>query len=350
MKTRAFAISSLALAIAVVAQLGFSEAATAQAISPEDAFAPSAQSRAARKPRKTKRAKAPVKKALVATAAKPAAPTSALVAMPVAPSAPAPAAMAPSQGITYSVRHAAAIDLALAGDVRASINALRSMLADDVSDAEKNPVRLTLGRVLYGVGDVKGAIAAYSQVTRGSDSWFLALEERAWANFRIDRPDEALASLKTLLLPVFKDRVEAEPYFLASLVYLRVCDYKSVFKTIRTFKERFRDRIKELEVAEGVDPSAKARLKEASETIQKLSLVEAEAIQRLYMPDEIKGHTGPARKIVKTRDEMKFPEEDGNEVWLDEVDGKQVSVKGCPRPGTSGVAGGATSGKGGRPL
>jgi tetratricopeptide (TPR) repeat protein len=359
-------ILALAIAASLAAQAGLGSLALAQVYRPEEAFGPasgpaSGHGRgAAHKARKVKKKKSDVapKAAKSAPALAPAAPAAAPApTMPVpAPAAtmPAPAAKAPasrdSGGITYSTRHAAAIDLALSGDARGSIEALRGLLAEDADSAQKNEVRLSLGRVLYGLGDVNGAIAAYAQVERGSESWYLALEERAWANLRIDRPEDALASIKTLLLPLFKDRVGPEPYFLGALIYLRICDYKSAFKTIRAFKEAFRDRVRDWEFAADSDPAARARLRVASETIQKLSLVEAEAIQRLYMPDEIKGHVGPERKITRARDEMKFPETTNKELWLDEVDGKQVSVKGCPRPGTTGVAGGSTSGRGGRDL
>ena len=257
-------------------------------------------------------------------------------------------------GLTYSVRHSAAIELLLAGDKAAGTRALRELANDEsASQVERDQVRLSLGRALYGNGDYTGAIEEYQKIARGSDSWFLALEERGWANLKIDRPEDSLSPLKTLMMPIFSERVASEPYFLMALTHLRVCDYTSVFKTIELFKQRFRSRIAEWESAQDSDPSAKERLAEVSETIQKMSLVEAEAIQRVYMPEEIKGHTGPERKFVRSRDEISFPRgpRDDKEAWLDEVDKVQVSVKGCPKSGAvgSGVAGGSI-GKGGRAL
>ena len=341
MKTDILALTSrwtaLVLAAALAAQAGIS-AASAQALKPEDAFGPSASAQARKRHARKRPAKTPAAAPVQTKTVEAPKAGHYLQAVPVES---APAAQPKSTGgITFTTRRAAAIDLALAGDSRAAIQSLRAMVEEkEASEADRNAAYLTLGRVLYGAGDLTGSIDAYAKITRGSDVWFKGLEERGWANLKLDRPEEALSTVKTLMLPVFKDRVEAEPYFLASLIYLRVCDYKTIFKTIKTFKERFRPRIAEWEANESSDPEARAKLKDASDIIQKLSLVEAEAIQRVYMPDEIKGHSGPAQKITKGRDDLSFPEsKSGKEVWLDEVDRIKVSAKGCPRPGTAGLA------------
>jgi hypothetical protein len=133
------------------------------------------------------------------------------------------------------------------------------------------------------------------------------------------------------LSPLFQDKIRTEPFFLASLAQLRVCDYSAMFKTIDQFKIRFRDRVKTWESSS--DPLVRGRLKEAGETIQKLNLVEAEAIQRLYIDVSGKRHAGSAPKIgVSGANQLQFPEVEGDEVWLDEVDDFRVTVKGCPKP------------------
>ncbi|MCB0412453.1 MAG: hypothetical protein KDD22_08000 [Bdellovibrionales bacterium] len=76
---------------------------------------------------------------------------------------------------------------------------------------------------------------------------------------------------------------------------------------------------------------AKKELKEYSQIIQKMHLVEAEVIQRMYLDDNLKG-----RRAQKDFDEIKadsntmvFPF--NSEVWLDEVDNYAVNVKECPK-------------------
>lgn len=230
-------------------------------------------------------------------------------------------------------QHIFALDLAIKGDVKGSLSVLKSVAATSMDADELDRVMLTMGRVKYQAGDLQGAIDAYQKVRRGGPSWLEALEERAHAQMRLGRTQEALGTLKTVLTPLFKDRILSEPYFLAALAQLRVCDYKSVFKTIELFKTRFRDRVKEWDLAKSSE-IAQSRLRETRETIQKLNLVEAEAIQHLYIDENGKRQSGTPPKIGRERDQLTFPmdpEMDSKEVWLDEVDDYRVTVKGCPQ-------------------
>ncbi len=76
---------------------------------------------------------------------------------------------------------------------------------------------------------------------------------------------------------------------------------------------------------------AQKELKEFSQMIQKMHLVEAEAIQRMHLDDNMKG-----RRTAKASDEIKsdantleFPFDE--EVWIDELDNYNVKVKDCPK-------------------
>jgi hypothetical protein len=237
-----------------------------------------------------------------------------------------------SDKISVSQRHIRALDLAMKGDTTTSLDILKGLQSAKMSDDEHDRVWLTTGRVKYQAGDYSGAIEAYQAVRKGSPTWLEALEERASAQMRLGQTEQALGTLKTVLTPLFKDRILSEPYFLTSLAQLRVCDYKSVFKTIDLFKVRFRDRVKEWDAAKN-DAGAQALLRETRETIQKLNLVEAEAIQHLYIDENGKRQAGTPPKIGRERDQLTFPmdsEMDSKEVWLDEVDDYRVTVKGCP--------------------
>jgi hypothetical protein len=155
-----------------------------------------------------------------------------------------------------------------------------------------------------------------------------SLEETAWAQFRLGHPEETIARLKTVINPVFKSESPSEAYFLLGLAQLRVCDFKSVFKTIDLFKKNFADIAKQLEATNKNDP----KLKEIGETVQKLNLVEAETIQRLYVDENGKKRGGSVSKIERSSDELSFPATDDDEFWLDEVDAYKVSLKGCLPP------------------
>ena len=103
--------------------------------------------------------------------------------------------------------------------------------------------KIKKARELFAQGKYSQALALYNEVPRGSDYWFQVVEEKGWAQFRMNNPEKALAQSKTLISPQFAEVVNAEAYFLQSLAELKICDYKSVFKTTQAFKEKQRDRI-----------------------------------------------------------------------------------------------------------
>jgi hypothetical protein len=103
------------------------------------------------------------------------------------------------------------------------------------------------GRDLFTANKFEESIAAYNQVSKESDFWLEAVEEKAWAYVRLNEIDKALAQTKTLMSPVFNSIVGSEPFFLRSLSQLRICDYKGVFETDELFKKSQRARIKEMQ-------------------------------------------------------------------------------------------------------
>ncbi len=253
-------------------------------------------------------------------------PAAALVSVGLSLSSPAWAA-------DYKALHTQALSLALAGDTKASLKTLRSLEKEKLPDDERAQVQLSIGRVLYQQGSCKEAVTEYRKVMPGSDAWFNALEERAWSYTQMGQPDDALAQLKTALSPLFKDKASSESYFLSALAHLRICDYPALFRDLKAFKESYRDRVKTWTASQSFDASAARNLKDVKETIQKLNLVEAEAIQRLYMDDNLKEHMPAPAKITKASDDLSFPIPQGEEkeVWMDEVDNYQVRVSGCPK-------------------
>lgn len=252
-------------------------------------------------------------------------------------------AAAPAPSVT--VPHAKALDKAAKGDLKGAIRELKALAATSgITTADKDRVLMSLGRIQYELQDFDGAIASYERVSKGGDEWLSAVEESAWAEFRRDKPDATIARLKTVTSPAFKEVTRSEPFFLMGLAQLRVCDFKSLFKTIETFKSRFGDEAKKLEAS--ASSKDRARLKEIGETVMKLNLVEAEAIQLLYMDEKNgKRRSGKPADIAKGSDQLSFPHEDSDEFWLDEVEGFRVTLKGCLRPERTDLASAATSSK-----
>ena len=239
----------------------------------------------------------------------------------------------------YANLHMRALDLAISGNTTSALQILHNLETEKLPAGEKDRLTLSIARIKYQQGDLKGALEQYKKINAGTEAWFTALEERAWTHMKLDQPAEALSQLKTLLTPLFKDKVSSEAFFLSGLAHLRICDYPALFKDLDTFKDRFRERVKTWQSSSD-DQSAK-QLKQVQDSIQKLNVVEAEAIQRLYMDnDALKKMKGKPGKIARGKNELSFPvSDDNNEVWLDEVDNYHVRLNGCP----SNIAGSGTS-------
>jgi hypothetical protein len=249
------------------------------------------------------------------------------VAIAQATSSTAFAAEGPSLA-TIRAEHVRAIDLATSGQTKSAISILERLVGQAPKGHDKDRLLMSLGRVRFQDDDMQGALDAYEQVEHRGSSWLESLGERAWAEMRLNRPQDAIAKLQTVTAPAFKEMTRTEPYFLLALAQLRVCDYKNLFKTFEQFKKRYKDPVASWEANK--TPENQARLREAGETIQKLNLVEAEAIQRLYIEEDGKKHGG-APRIEKVPGQLSFPKVgDGEEVWADELEGWRVAVRGCP--------------------
>lgn len=257
----------------------------------------------------------------------------ALLFVTLAPMAHAATPSALAAKSALQTAHAHALDTAAGGNVKSAIRELRVALANakGASQVEQDRAKLSLGRLHYENGDFQKAIEAFSSVSKGGRAWLEALEGEAWAQFRSGQPHDSIARLKTVTSSAFVDQTNSEPFFLLGLAQLRVCDYKAVFQTIEKFKERFLPKTKAYEASN--KSSDKAALKEIGETVQKLNIVEAEAIQRLYLDENGKPRRGSAPSIAKGRDQLSFPDDDTDEVWMDEVDAYKVTLKGCVAPG-----------------
>ena len=151
------------------------------------------------------------------------------------------------------------------GDLNAALRALELLRASDQKIIGADMLALTAGRVLYQKGDLDGAVHAFDEVTKDSNLWVTALEERAWASLRRDDYDRALGHVTTLLSPALDSLVGPEPYFLSNLMSLKSCDYTRLFKTSDLFKTRHRARLSQMQelATKGANqalPDALARL------------------------------------------------------------------------------------------
>lgn len=84
-----------------------------------------------------------------------------------------------------------------------------------------------------------------------------------------------------------------------------------------------------IEIGRRLQALAKAELSEYKTVIQKLHIIEAEVIQRLYLDESLKGQRPDLPQAKSDPNVLTFPENE--ELWLDEVDRHQAKVKSCPQ-------------------
>ena len=130
--------------------------------------------------------------------------------------------------------------------VSLSTAAIEKQALGTCSDCD-NKEALKKARALFAKGQYDEAIAAYNEIPRGNIYWLTAVEEKGWAQFRKDNFEKALAQSKTLLAPQFAEIANSEAFLLQSLTQLKICDYKGVFETHQTFKEKQKNRVMEVQ-------------------------------------------------------------------------------------------------------
>lgn len=247
------------------------------------------------------------------------------------------------------------------------------------SAAEK--VLFSKARAAFKKNNFNYAIQEYSKVPKNSYRWPLAKEEKSWAHFRLKQYEKALSDVRSLTNPYLQSQIDLEPFLLQSLILLYNCDYKGVFKTIKDMKEKMSPYVSSIEsMASGqltetqnvalsklvdkkdfkgmtpeefhelprrfyLDKSASLALKAGDlvslksrlqtlariedsknhKMLQFLRLVEVEAIQRAFVPNQFNGKL--ASNVQKDANTMVFNNDE--ELWADEVDKTQADINLC---------------------
>lgn len=251
---------------------------------------------------------------------------------------------------------------------------------------------MTKARLFFQMGKLDSSDKVYSEISKSSDYWFEAQEERAHINGRRADFSKALEQLQTVMTAPFESVVGPEPYFVAALTSLRICDYSAVFKTNENFKKRFSPRIERLNkltksgvlqdeavkkllaavndknplsfesvgvrakelprnlhrdrllrqlsiksqtayrdraMSDRIYKLARQELVEINNIISQLQIVEAEAIQNIYLAEGDSGERKTQGSIEGSGDVLVFAKTD--EVWLDELTHYAVQIEKCPR-------------------
>ncbi len=257
---------------------------------------------------------------------------------------------------------------------KASVSASAKPSSQDKLNFEK-------GRLLFANQKFEEAIDEYRLIGKGSARWVLAKEEVGWAMFRLRMLPQALSEVRSLTNDFMAAQIDLEPFLLQGLINLYSCDYNKVFETIKEMKRLMPKYVGHMEdLAEGkvnetqaeaihmyiegkgvsnfkpqhfmalpkqffldrkiqaaasagqmdlivVRLTGMARLadKKNKKMLQHLNLLEVEAIQRAFVPNQFREKA--KTEVPKAADRMVFNNDD--ELWADEIDHLQTDLFKC---------------------
>lgn len=255
---------------------------------------------------------------------------------------------------------------------------------------DANLQHMQTARKLFEKGELDKAYAEYDKVSKDSDYWLESIEEKAHTMGRKGEFNQVISLLKTVTAETFNGVVGPEPYFVLALTHLKICNYSEIFNVTKLFKERFTQRSADLKIISKSDLNnalvqemltkanknkrldsaivgakikqwprlfyrdaqiqdlvsqpasqmrdqkfvkrigalAKRELKEIETIVNKLQIIEADVIQRIYLAEKSKEKREKQGQFEKSKDYIQFPAND--EVWLDELDNYAARVEKCP--------------------
>ncbi len=108
-----------------------------------------------------------------------------------------------------------------------------------VTDVNKVAAQLSIARMYYQKQNWDKAIEAYSLIPRDSAMWHEALFEKTWAMLRAARFRSTLSNFQTLHSTFYEDAYIPETLLLRSIVYLYICKYDEMEKTVGLFETQY---------------------------------------------------------------------------------------------------------------
>ncbi|MBC7421779.1 MAG: tetratricopeptide repeat protein [Bdellovibrio sp.] len=108
-----------------------------------------------------------------------------------------------------------------------------------VTDTNRVAAQLSIARTYYQKGSWEKSIEAYSSIPRDSVMWHEALFEKTWAMLRAARFRSTLSNFQTLHSTFYEDAYIPETLLLRSIVYLYICKYDEMEKTVGLFETQY---------------------------------------------------------------------------------------------------------------
>ncbi|MEQ1875561.1 MAG: tetratricopeptide repeat protein [Bdellovibrionia bacterium] len=114
-----------------------------------------------------------------------------------------------------------------------------------VTDANRVAALMSIARTDYQRKDWESAIEGYRQIPRDSEFWHDSLFEMSWAQMRSASFRSVLSNFHSLHSPYYEDFYLPESLLLRSIVYLYICQYDEMEKTLDLFDRIYQPVLKQ---------------------------------------------------------------------------------------------------------
>ncbi len=164
-----------------------------------------------------------------------------------------------------------------------------------VTDPTRVAALMGLARAYYQKKDWENSILTYRKVPRDTESWHDVLFEMSWAQMRSAQFRSVLSNFHSLHSPYYEDFYIPESILLRSLVYLYICEYDEMEKTLDLFDRVYRPLRRSIRDYLKSEPSSEDHFKNMDEVVKHYDKIKSnmKARSKIKIPFMI------ARKIMK---------------------------------------------------
>jgi len=146
----------------------------------------------------------------------------------------------PRNSPNYSqAKYLESLALAEKGDLNAALKSfatlVRSRRGTSVTDANRVAGLMGIARTYYQKKNWDKSVEFYRRIPRDSEFWHDALFEMSWAQMRGSQFRSVLSNFHSLHSPYYEDYYLPESVLLRSIVYLYICQYDEMGKTVNLF-------------------------------------------------------------------------------------------------------------------
>jgi tetratricopeptide (TPR) repeat protein len=132
-------------------------------------------------------------------------------------------------------------------DIDQGIEILSGMLASSLMDqAMRTKCQITLARLYFEQQKYDQADTLYKTISKFQKDQSRFLLERAWTQFHLNHPNQAMGLLVALNAPDFKSQITPEYFLLKSLIYKHICNYNKALAIVDEWNDEYQLLIKDI--------------------------------------------------------------------------------------------------------